>query len=202
MGRTLCRVLVLSNTRASQVFPIGKSNCFGKKFGFGATAAIKQQLLLCRIWGGATTVVAGWMRIWCYNADYGGGGEQRRRMSWEIWMRCKRWAKQAAAGWSSVIYCTCLPIFLAPFYFSSLSGGVSHKLTKQVKGYSKAGIIHHGNNKDLKSPRGDNPGPFSGLWGWGSAPHFQNWCSSPEAGRRVYELGGWGPQTQWGDSFP
>ena len=41
------------------MFPVGESNCFARKTGFGATAAIKQQQRLCRILGGAALVAAG-----------------------------------------------------------------------------------------------------------------------------------------------
>ena len=59
----------------------------------------------------------------------------------------------------------CLPIFLAPFYFSPLSGGFSRKSMKQVKGDAKDGIFRHRNKKYLNSMRGDDPGPFSGSVG-------------------------------------
>ena len=47
---------------------------------------------------------------------------------------------------------------LSTFYFSPLSGGVSRKYMKQEKGDAKAGIVHHCNKKDMKSPRGMIPG--------------------------------------------
>ena len=42
---------------------------------FGATAAIKQQRLFCRILGGAALVAAGGVRARHYDANDGGGGE-------------------------------------------------------------------------------------------------------------------------------
>ena len=59
-------------------------------------------------------------------------------------------------------YYACLPVLLAPFSFSPLSGGVSRKSTKQAKGDAKAGIVRIFNKKDTESPRGGNPGPFTG----------------------------------------
>ena len=41
--------------------------------------------------------------------------------------------------------------------------------------------------------------PFTGSGGWGSTQHLGTWSSSPEAGRRAYELGEWGPRTQGDD---
>ena len=73
------------------MFPVGEANCFGgKKTDFGATAAIKQQRQLCRIWGGAALVTAGGMRLWSYDADVGGGRERKRRKSRGIQRQWKR----------------------------------------------------------------------------------------------------------------
>ena len=140
---------------------------------------------LCQIWGRETLVTTGGMRLWNYGAENGGVRERRKRASWGIWRRQKRWDKRAAAGWSSVRYFSCLPILLVPFYFFPLCGGVRRKSANQAKGNAKA-------RKNLKSPRGDNPGPFAGSGGWGYAPHFWTWRSPPEAGGRDDGLGGWG----------
>ena len=109
-------------------------------------------------------------------------------MIWGIWRWWTMWEKWAAAGWSLVIYCACLPIFIDPFSLFYLCGGVSRKSPNRDKGNAKSG-------KDLQSTRGGNPGPFTCSLGWGSTPHLRTWCSSPESGRRAGGLGGQVPPT-------
>ena len=65
------------------MFPVSEANFFFREKlpDFRATAAIKQQLLFCRILGGAALVAAGGMRPRHYDANSVGGGDRWRRTS-------------------------------------------------------------------------------------------------------------------------
>ena len=132
-GSSVASWCKLTRWRASHVFSISEANFFTKKTGLGVTAAIKQQQRLCRVLGRADLFVEEGVQLLCYDADNGGGGERPRRTSCGVQRRWKRWEKQAASGWSSVRYCACLPILLAPFYLSPLIFGVSHKSTMRLQ---------------------------------------------------------------------
>ena len=64
------------------MFPVSRSNFFREKIPyFRATAAIKQQRLLCQILGRAAFIAARGRRPRHYDANVGSGGDWRRRTS-------------------------------------------------------------------------------------------------------------------------
>ena len=64
------------------MYPVGEADVFArKKWGFQSVVAIKQQLRLCQILGGAEFVAAEGVRLQCYNGKGGGSGDWWRRTS-------------------------------------------------------------------------------------------------------------------------